>query len=104
MSRAIESPLIVNPAMPTRPTYAYAAYDRLTATSGGAVTHDRRGNLTTQPRGRYTYSLQNQLVRAETDAGPAVEFKFDPFGRRIEKSAGGTITRYLYDSADILAE
>ncbi|MBP7530119.1 MAG: RHS repeat-associated core domain-containing protein, partial [Syntrophorhabdaceae bacterium] len=30
-------------------------------------------------------------------------YKYDPFGRRIEKSVNGTVTRYLYDREDIIA-
>jgi len=31
-------------------------------------------------------------------------YKYDPFGRRIEKNVNGTITKYLYDNEDILLE
>lgn len=36
--------------------------------------------------------------------GSIVTFKYDPFGRRIEKAVNGQITRYFYDSEDILFE
>lgn len=31
-------------------------------------------------------------------------YKYDPFGRRIEKEVNGEITRYLYDGPNIVAE
>ncbi len=36
--------------------------------------------------------------------GTVVAFKYDPFGRRIEKAVNGQSTRYFYDSEDILFE
>ncbi|MFH1493005.1 MAG: hypothetical protein ABIE81_06720 [Candidatus Omnitrophota bacterium] len=51
----------------------------------------------------YTYSVENQLVSVES--GPlAVSYTYDGLGRRIEKNVNGTITRYVYDNEDIIAE
>jgi YD repeat-containing protein len=36
--------------------------------------------------------------------GLLAHYKYDPFGRRIEKEANGTITRYTYDGPNILLE
>jgi RHS repeat-associated protein len=34
----------------------------------------------------------------------SASYKYDPFGRRIEKNINETITKYLYDKEDIIAE
>jgi YD repeat-containing protein len=56
----------------------------------------------------YQYDYENRLKRAE-DANGVTTFKYDPFGRRIEKAhtpTGGatTTTRYFYDNEDVLVE
>jgi RHS repeat-associated protein len=39
---------------------------------------------------------------SESDA--AAQYKYDPFGRRIEKSVNNVITRYLYDGPNVVTE
>ncbi len=61
---------------------------------------------------RYAWTGENQLIEAELFDGGAplrtVTFKYDPFGRRIEKKSieGGVTTThsYVYDGEDILFE
>jgi len=45
-----------------------------------------------------------RLLPIDQPDGTVVSFKYDPFGRRIEKSVDGFRTRYFYDSEDILFE
>jgi YD repeat-containing protein len=33
-----------------------------------------------------------------------VQYKYDPFGRRIEKNVNSVITRYLYDGPNVVTE
>ncbi len=98
------------------PTFVYDAADRLTRTSGADYLYDRRGNLVMRTAGHTTmyfeYSYLNQLQEVENGvadkrtrgASATTTYKYDPFGRRIEKSVGGVVTRYLYDFAQILHE
>jgi RHS repeat-associated protein len=44
------------------------------------------------------------LIRVALPDGRFVEYRYDPFGRRIEKNVNGVITRYVYDREDILFE
>ncbi len=52
----------------------------------------------------YAYDSENRLVQLTTTNSQLVTYKYDPFGRRIEKSVNGVITRYVYDREDILFE
>jgi RHS repeat-associated protein len=66
---------------------------RKTAKVGGAITI-------------YEYDAENKLARVMTPSNTA-NYKYDGLGRRVEKevSAGiTTITKYVYDSEDILLE
>ncbi len=48
-------------------------------------------------------SVENRLIEVDY-AGMVAQYKYDPFGRRIEKNVNGDITRYFYDGADIVTE
>ncbi|MFQ5850533.1 MAG: RHS repeat domain-containing protein, partial [Candidatus Binatia bacterium] len=91
--------------------------NRLLEDSNFTYTYDANGNLsskTSKPTGErtaYTYNVENQLIRAEkfTVAGglsPVLTavYRYDAFGRRIQKNVDGVITRYIYDQEDILLE
>jgi RHS repeat-associated protein len=88
------------------PTWTYDDNNRLTGYNGTAYTHDENGNTVTKtdPTGTttYTYDSENKLVRIDFPGGGFVEYVYDGLGRRIEKNANGTITRYVYDLEDIL--
>src|SRR5438445_6801368 len=49
---------------------------------------------TSQPK------VQNSAVISITRGGTS--FKYDPFGRRIQKSSTSTTTNYLYDGSNLL--
>src|SRR5579885_2186018 len=54
----------------------------------------------------YTWDYENRLTKVVLPAnGGTVTFKYDPFGRRVQKSfsAGGT-TNYVYDAANVIEE
>jgi RHS repeat-associated protein len=74
-------------------------------------TYDDNGNLATRTRksdmevATFTWNAQDHLTGFDFPAeGPAVAYRYDALGRRIEKDVGGTVTRYVYDSLDILLE
>ena len=57
----------------------------------------------------YVYNSENRLVQLTTPNAQLVTFKYDPFGRRIEKTVTDTVngtrtTRYVYDREDIIFE
>jgi len=49
-------------------------------------------------------SLAFGHLRSQRSSKITNTYKYDPFGRRIEKNVNGTITKYLYDNEDILLE
>ncbi|MGO8792471.1 MAG: RHS repeat domain-containing protein [Terriglobia bacterium] len=91
-------------------SYNYNASNELTSTSSAAYTYDNNGNTVsktaTAGTTSYTWDFENRLASVTLPgAGGTVNFKYDPFGRRIEKVAptSGT-TVYAYDGANVTAE
>ena len=59
---------------------------------------DNNGNTLTDVSGKsYTWDFENRLVSAVVPGTGTVIFKYDPFGRRIQKSGPLGATNYLYD-------
>jgi len=52
----------------------------------------------------YTWDAEDRLVRIDFPGGTFAAYRYDGLGRRIEKDVDGTVTRYVYDGADILLE
>jgi len=68
-------------------------------TSGSAL--DANGNILSDAQGRsFTWDFENRLTQAVVPGtnGGTTTFKYDPFGRRIQKSGPLGTTNYLYDS------
>jgi RHS repeat-associated protein len=71
------------------------------------VAYDSDGNTLTDAAGRtFTWDFENRLVQGVVPGtnGGATTFKYDPFGRRIQKSGPLGTTNYLYDGADLIEE
>src|SRR5947209_7247802 len=88
--------------------YVYNSANELTSTPVGNYTYDNSGNEKSRPDGTtFSWDSQNRLTHAVLPGtGGTVTFKYDPFGRRIEKSftqgSTTTTTNYLDDSANVL--
>ena len=58
----------------------------------------------------YTWDVENRLTMVQLSGdgqgnpGAVVSFKYDPFGRRIQKSSSSATTTYVYDGANITSE
>src|SRR5580704_14729191 len=73
--------------------------------SGSAL--DANGNTLSDAQGRsYTWDFENRLVQAVVPGtnGGTTTFKYDPFGRRIQKSGPLGTTNYLYDGLNLVEE
>jgi len=71
------------------------------------VAFDNNGNTLTDAQGRsFTWDFENRLVQAVVTGqnGGTTTFKYDPFGRRIQKSGPLGTTNYLYDGASDIEE
>src|SRR6266568_3838841 len=79
----------------------YNANNQLTQWKGATLTYDANGNLTSDGTNTYTWNARNQLV--SISGGTSASFQYDPFGRRVSKTIGGT-TQYVYDGANPVQE
>src|SRR6185437_15626561 len=69
--------------------YAYNASNELLSTPQATFTYDANGTTT------YTWDFENRLTSvALPGTGGTVSFKYDPFGRRIQKSSSNATTNY----------
>jgi RHS repeat-associated protein len=70
-----------------------------------ASAYDANGNTLTDAGGKgYTWDFENRLVQAVVPGTGTTTFKYDPFGRRIQKSGPLGTTNYLYDGRDLTEE
>jgi RHS repeat-associated protein len=88
--------------------YNYNSSNELTSTPSGSYTYDNNGNRKSDSTGaQYTWDFENHLTQVVLpSSGGTVNFKYDPFGRRIQKAfsqnSTTTTTDYLYDRSDVL--
>jgi YD repeat-containing protein len=52
----------------------------------------------------YALHFENRLTSVTLPAGAVVSFKYDPFGRRINKSSPAGSTTYVYDGDNAVEE
>jgi RHS repeat-associated protein len=52
----------------------------------------------------HTYGPGNRLIIAEYNSTAIGQYYYDHGGRRIAKDVGGTVTKYAYDGAQVIAE
>ena len=89
------------------PSYSYNSSNELTANSNGSYTYDANGNTLSDAQGRsFTWDFENRLTQAVVPGtnGGTTTFKYDPFGRRIQKSGPLGTTNYLYDGPNSVEE
>jgi RHS repeat-associated protein len=87
------------------PSYSYNSSNELTANSNGSYTYDANGNTLSDASGKsYSWDFENRLTQAVVPGtgGGTTTFKYDPFGRRIQKSGPLGTTNYLYDGARLI--
>jgi RHS repeat-associated protein len=93
--------------------YAYNSSNELTSKPSFAYTYDLNGNTLTSVTGSntttYTWDFENRMASATLPGtGGNVTYKYDPFGRRIQKSftqnSTTTTTNYLYDGNNSIEE
>ncbi len=92
-----------------RTDYTYDAANRLVSDSSFTYTYDADGNMTSRSElasgttTTFVYNSSDQLVRVEASTYTIAAYKYDMAGKRVEKSVGGVVTRYVYDGPNILA-
>ena len=69
------------------------------------TSYDANGNTLSDAQGRsFTWDFENRLTQAVNPSVGTTTFKYDPFGRRIQKSGPLGTTNYLYDRMNLVAE
>ena len=89
------------------PLYQYNASNELTSNSSGSYSYDANGNTLADASGKsYAWDFENRVVQALVPGtnGGTTTFKYDPFGRRIQKSGPLGTTNYLYDGQNLVEE
>jgi RHS repeat-associated protein len=89
------------------PSYSYNSSNELTSNSSGSYTYDADGNTLSDPSGKsYSWDFENRLTQAVVPGtnGGTTTFRYDPFGRRIQKSGPLGTTNYLYDGMNSVEE
>jgi len=73
--------------------------------------YDAYGNLSRERRGtgqklvtEYRYDCQHRLIGVSLPGGSTATYKYDAFGRRIEKTVDGHITEFLWQGERLIAE
>ena len=86
------------------PTYTYNSSNEITAAGASTFTYDNNGNTLSKSDGAgttaYTWDFENRLTSVHLPNQTTVTFKYDPFGRRIQKDSGV----YLYNGANLIQE
>jgi RHS repeat-associated protein len=94
-------------------SYNYNSSNELTSNSAASFTYDNNGNTLTKTDSTgtrtYNWDFENRLASvALPGSGGTLTFKYDPFGRRIQKSltqnSTTTVTNYLYEGANSIEE
>jgi RHS repeat-associated protein len=67
------------------------------------MSYDCSGNLTGDGTWGFTYDPENHMVGATSTAASA-SYAYDPLGRRQTKTVGSTVTNFLSDGDDEIAE
>jgi RHS repeat-associated protein len=66
---------------------------------------DANGNTLTDAQGRsFTWDFENRLTQVVNPGVGTTSFRYDPFGRRIQKSGPLGTTNYLYDGDNLVEE
>src|SRR5207253_341263 len=85
-------------------SYTYNTSNEMTAAGSASYSYDDNGNVLTKSDSTgtttYNWDFENRLTSTHLPSGNTVNFKYDPFGRRIQK---GT-SLYVYDGTNLLEE
>jgi RHS repeat-associated protein len=67
------------------------------------MAYDANGNTAQKGTQQFSYNFRNQLVRS-VDGGSTITMKYDPLGRRIEKSGTGNTIKFYYAGNQVIEE
>ncbi len=70
-------------------------YNQLTSDSIDSFTYDQNGRRTSKNNSQYTYDALGRLTTFN-DGSQRIDYRYDPFGRRIERQDSDATVQYLY--------
>jgi RHS repeat-associated protein len=69
----------------------------------GKTSYDANGNTLSDPSGKsYSWDFENRMVQAVVPGTGTVNFKYDPFGRRIQKVSPTATSIFVYDGPNLI--
>jgi len=80
--------------------------NEIISVGGISYDYDDNGNLIDDGTNTYEYDYDNRLVKvtAKSDGTVLAKYKYDAFGRRIEKQHSSVISTYFYDVNRVIEE
>ncbi len=90
-------------------SYSVNSSNEMTAAGGAMSTYDANGNTTSKSDSTgtttYAWDFENRLTSVTLPGtGGTVTFKYDPFGRRIEKISPSATSIFVYDGSNLIEE
>jgi RHS repeat-associated protein len=82
---------------------SYNADNELTSLKGHTYSYDADGNLTSNGTSSFEWNDRNQLAGV-TQGSNTWSYAYDPVGRRINKTANGDETKYLFEDENVARE
>ncbi len=86
----------------------YDNRNRLTSYPGETLRYDARGNRVENQSSdgvrTYTFNYDGRMSGASLPDGNLASYRYDVFGRRVERTMNGVTTNYLYDGIRLIGE
>ena len=83
---------------------SFNAANQMVSFNGMPLTYDADGNLINDGTNTYSWNERNRLVGISGSPNGPASFAYDPFGRRVSKTVGGTTTQFQYDGHEVVQE
>lgn len=99
-SRTLSNAAYAWPSSIQSRTYDINGLNQVTRAGDQTLTYDSRGNLQSDGVTSYGYDIANNL----TSASNGVSLSYGPTGMLSRLQAGTTVTSFLYDGSDLVAE
>ncbi|MCI0442024.1 hypothetical protein L0152_02265, partial [bacterium] len=83
--------------------YVNDGVDQFEYDGNGNLTH----HITTNTERKFSYDYMNRLMHAEVTVNGEttdVNFQYDALGRRILRSSGSSVTKYIYEGSQVVQE
>ena len=92
--------------LPATDNYTANALNQLTAVGVTARVHDADGNITDNGEHLYEWDAENRLIeiKKKSDNSTVATYAYDHRSRRITKTVGSTVTNFVYDGWNPIAE